>query len=328
MQLTNPSPPAFHGVHAWGRHRDLSLCGGGGPVALATLHAMADRLPLGRISVLERFPFSLSLAIATVNPRPICLCEQLSGGKHTFAPTDVHLLSVARAGSESVHHALQANVGYRVRHTHECTLRDVLSAGAKRVLVPVRHPLARLVSGFERNSALNRAADPLFSFFQSGGADGWLSALRNTHDGRHRLAMAAVIEPPGFRSNSLLPITEFYLGSNSMDESIALALHRSVAREYNASIRFVCTEALASHFNEAAAEWGLGKPMPSTMRVGHFGSTTMPVAVQQQQPGRVGNVSLQNVAWVEDEYRADVMLHDLMCQRAQSLEYRALKLPL
>lgn len=70
---------------------------------------------------------------------------------------DVTNLAIARTGSESLRDALVHN-SQPAHHNHDCTLRRVADKGAARVVVSVRHPLARIVSGYQRRVEGNSLA--------------------------------------------------------------------------------------------------------------------------------------------------------------------------
>eukprot|EP00435_Cladocopium_sp_Y103_P000058 s1588_g1.t1 len=80
-----------------------------------------------------------------------------------------------------------------------CQVSQVLANGARHVLVPLRHPLARLLTGFQPQGQFNSLNQ-------------FLDSLRNSSDEKHQLALDVAYRPGG--ANFLLPVRQFYLGDS------------------------------------------------------------------------------------------------------------------
>ena len=197
----------------------------------------------------------------------------------SYEKSDIVNLAVARTGSESLTGAMKYN-RQRAHHNHDCTLESVNSNGAQRVIVSLRHPLGRIISGYQRRIEGNldyKSANALFMDNFSGkfGLDLFLTSLRVPTHALHAKALSVVYGPK--RQSYMLPVTEFYLagfrrvspslrrkdggsGSETIWEPIQSSSSSSAVR-----IIFICTERLNADFEKARESWHeLVKSMPKT----------------------------------------------------------------
>ena len=224
---------------------------------------------------------------------------------HDVPPPRVAYLAVARTGSESLgkalreHHskkALEQRFTAHMPHSHDCTLRDVETAGATHVLISLRHPADRLMSGVKRRlegargkSAKLPNADFLDAFgpFGANALNAFVSALRDVAHPLHTRAMNQSIGP--MRQNFLLPVSEFYLANGRTDDRAA---HSG----------FVCTPTLAGDVQRVTQSWCVRDMHVQGQEESiHRSHTTM-------KP-----LSAENRAWVDTTWAADVALWRLHC---------------
>ena len=97
-------------------------------------------------------------------------------------------VSVARTGTKTVSEML-SGAGQPYLHNHHCNVKLLLEAGAAHVIMGLRHPIARVVSGNPTNNS-------------------YISALRNASDPNHFRHMSETYRP--YRLSSMLPM-QFYL---------------------------------------------------------------------------------------------------------------------
>jgi limonene-1,2-epoxide hydrolase len=163
--------------------------------------------------------------------------------------------------------------------------------GARRVLVTLRHPLARISSGAARRlegHAGKKTANGLFlECFNEGGAEACVKALRDELDPFHDVAMEATVGER--RQACVLPITQFYL-----DNSLGLA-----------GVTFLCLETLEDDCEAAFQRWGTE---PKKLQTKHASKTSS---------GNSTNVLLsfspESIQWVAQTHAADVALCKKHC---------------
>lgn len=63
--------------------------------------------------------------------------------KQKFEPNDISYCAIARSGSTTLSE-------YFTHHNHDCSVKDLERLGARRIVIALRHPLARISSGFSR----------------------------------------------------------------------------------------------------------------------------------------------------------------------------------
>lgn len=116
-------------------------------------------------------------------------------GRNRFKPDEVTNLAIARTGSESLTKALR-KIKQPSHHNHACTLASLAVHGARKVLVSIRHPVARIVSGYQRRletdsqKAGNKRVNIEFvKAFRMGGLESFVRALRTPGDPNHQTAL-------------------------------------------------------------------------------------------------------------------------------------------
>ena len=227
-----------------------------------------------------------------------------------FYPNDVANLAVARTGSDSITKALQAN-RQNAHHNHDCTLADMAAVGARRVIVSLRHPAARIVSGFQRRAlgqnpssrvrgdtktslsktTAEKAANLLFvESFVPFGVDEYVSALRLPEHPKHRAAIDATYGKK--RQSYMIPLIGFYFGDGDVENSLGLRAttsggggedgnHELVTVE----VQFLCTPTLSADYLAAVKLWGLNfRPMPSGSNI-HKSTVTSETATHDPNEG-------------------------------------------
>ena len=200
-------------------------------------------------------------------------------------------LAIARTGSESVTRTMQA-VGAAAHHDHACSLRDASRAGYDRVVITLRDPAARLVSGFQRRvsgGAKKRANKDLADAFGDD-VDGYVEALRDVAHAKHAAALRVSLAPNA--QHWLMPIEEYYLRGFEPRANGSLA------------VAFVCTEALDAGVRAVAARWDLRAP-PAT------GATTHHASPNKSHGGMLAPL---NAEYVRTLYARDAALHAAHCK--------------
>ena len=256
-----------------------------------TAHVKLDNETLARA-------FNLADEVAHRQP-----CRLFTTRRRAFAPTDVVGLAIARAASDAV---VKATTGTAKLHMHECTLADWAAAGARRVVVSLRDPVSRLVSGFQRRMEGNHvqggahaAANRIFER-EFPRLDAYVDALFAPADPRHALALE-VTYPDNFQ-NFLVPVEEFYLAS----------LDRGAPRderEVAVDVRYACIESLDDDVAAILGAWGRApnaKGLKNATKHQSQNASDAPTT-------RRSFISDRNAARVEALYAADAALHARHC---------------
>jgi hypothetical protein len=143
---------------------------------------------------IEARPFSLESLVALREATGACGPDK--GPAAGYGPGDVTNLAIARTGSESVTKAMR-RAGQPGHHNHDCTLAALAALGARRAVVSIRHPVARLVSGYQRRmetasdrAGTKRANRDYVAQFRAGGLEEYVSALRLPAHPKHAAALA------------------------------------------------------------------------------------------------------------------------------------------
>jgi hypothetical protein len=201
-----------------------------------------------------------------------------------FQAEEVAYLPIARAGSET----LGTVFGY---HDHDCTLRAMEKRGARRILVTLRHPLARISSGIARRlewKGGKRPAIILFlEYFKEGGAEAYVKALRDELDPFHDVAMELTVGER--RQAFMLPITQFYL-----DNSLGLA-----------GVTFLCVETLEDDYKAAFQRWGAEPKKLQRKHTSNVSSGNSTSVLLRFSP--------ESIQWVAQTYAADIALYKKHC---------------
>mmetsp|Transcript_25971 Transcript_25971/g.40252 ORF Transcript_25971/g.40252 Transcript_25971/m.40252 type:complete len:182 (+) Transcript_25971:562-1107(+) len=164
--------------------------------------------------------------------------------------------------------------------------------GARRVLVNLRHPLARISSGINRRLERNQVSKGANALFvkQFGSHEAYVGALRNETDPLHRVALE--VTSCQRCQNYMLPISEFYLSG-----SLGLA-----------EIAFTCIDTLGDDYVAAFQRWwGINVSIPKNKRA-HESKTTSKNATSVQS-----RFSEESIDWIERIYAADVALYKKPC---------------
>ena len=147
-----------------------------------------------------------------------------------------------------------AAAGAAAHHDHACSLRDASRAGYDRVVISLRDPAARLVSGFQRRvagGAKKRANRDLADIFGDD-VDGYVEALRDVTHAKHAAALRVSLAPNA--QHWPCPSRSTTCAASSRGQRVArgrLRLHRGV----DAGVRAV------------AARWDLrARPPPRRRR--------------------------------------------------------------
>ena len=174
---------------------------GATPVLAFLRQRVASRASLRSARALGA-PFNLTEKVRAQRARP---CALAGLGPH--GATRTVNLAVARTGSASVRDALR-RLGWASHHAHECALEHVRQRGARRVLVSLRAPVARVVSGFQRREerselnpagrAARKGANQLLAA-AFGSVDAFVDALRDPAHAQHAVALHRVVGNKGRR---------------------------------------------------------------------------------------------------------------------------------
>jgi len=176
------------------------------------------------------------------------VCKRLEE-KGPLSASAAHGLSVARAGSNTVkRHLAQRNVPSY--HYHECSLAAYARAGARRVVVSLRDPVARLVSGFQRrfdeHISQKRPANVLLISTFSMGLDVYVDALFDPAHAAHAAALSCTYGH--LIQNYMIPVEEFYLAG----------MDRAAPGDADVvDVKYACISSLDADIAEVAAAWGL-----------------------------------------------------------------------
>lgn len=182
-------------------------------------------------------------------------------------------LSISMAGSGS---------GMTDELDELCQVPQVLANGAGHVLVPLRHPLARLLTGFQQAQMV-----------QFNTLNQFLDSLRNSSEEKHQLALDLAYRPG--RANFLLPL-QFYLG----DSVPSSERQRRV-------VSFICRCRMEEELKRISQSLhvdvdfsGLEKPEPDDAML-----------YDAMLPG--SSLSSKNRAWFLAEYANDLALYQEHC---------------
>ena len=163
-------------------------------------------------------------------------------------------------------------------HDHGCRLLDLENLGARRIVVPLRHPAERLASGVKNGLMSGKAW-----LRRARGRGGWLSGQPESRYTRALVAHMRTARRAEPASPFVRPTTWWVSG-----------MRRASARR-NVSVAFLCTCRLSADFAAALQRWGAAPVLPAPT---HNSSGEYP-----QEP-----LSPDELAWVEAAYASDVQL--------------------
>lgn len=210
---------------------------------------------------------------------------------HLFTPVQPAYLAIARSGSDFLHEVFRQNLPYPIAHDHGCRLSHLEMQGARRVLVPLRHPADRLASGV-KNGIMKRKT--------------WLTRLRS-----HGY-LVGTPEPLYTRAvvdhmrhvNRTEPQNPFVRPTSWWLDGLQRGARSNV------SFAFVCTCSLSTDVARVLQRWGVHPRIPP------------PTHNSSGQPAQAP-LSGDALAWVEAVYAEDMVLlrrhrcgHEHCAQRA------------
>lgn len=229
-------------------------------------------------------------------------------------------LAVGRTGSESLTNAFEKNQIY-AHHNHDCSVMAVVAAGAKHVMLTLRHPVSRVISGVQRRAkrlrinerkAANRLFNDVFIKNDIISCNPYLDALRNSSHPDHPQALNVTLGRN--RQSYMLPLVEFYLNANVQDEPQELK-----EKALDTEIWFLCTESLTEDFNRAASALGLPEAMQAD-------PTHQSAVHSDQQKDDPDLISSENKAWLETIFANDVELNEIFCGKNSTRRFHSVKL--
>mmetsp|Transcript_76187 Transcript_76187/g.120415 ORF Transcript_76187/g.120415 Transcript_76187/m.120415 type:complete len:597 (+) Transcript_76187:28-1818(+) len=244
-------------------------------------------------------------------------------------------VSVARTGSETLSRML-ATSGLHL-HDHQCDAHTLLEHGAGHVIVSLRHPVSRIVSGMQWHTRLhNRSlsvkevlirsniskaeiaaagdgAEQRDTGTVSHGAYGlqkevfsfddfnhsYVDALRNTSDPNHRIALDVQYRP--YSNSVFIPVVDFYIKGLTNEE-----LNR---------VSFVCTCTLKEDMDRVSKKLNLN--LDTEILTHESVSSSDDPEVQLQW------LSQRNIDWIREIYAADEAFYLQHCGHCESAKQAA-----
>mmetsp|Transcript_25950 Transcript_25950/g.47862 ORF Transcript_25950/g.47862 Transcript_25950/m.47862 type:complete len:563 (+) Transcript_25950:49-1737(+) len=209
-------------------------------------------------------------------------------------------LAVAHAASQTVTNFLN-DYGQPAIHDHSCTQSLVAASGARHVIIPLRNPTSRLISGFQHfiNSADGSQGDGYYSSaLNSGGQfpnfNAFVNALRDTENIKHAEALDLAYRPDSH--DYLLPIVEFYLGGVKSPDS--------------KRVSFVCMCRLDEDVTRVVKKLGISL-FELNMNTTHASKKDSANIDVHKRP-----LSKENEAWIRKIYAEDYDLYAKHCGRS------------
>jgi hypothetical protein len=225
--------------------------------------------------------------------------------KVDYSQADVTFVAVARTGSTSLQRAIENNARFQpVMHTHRCTLEDLENQGARRVVLAMRDPVARLVSGVHRQldlaagGANSTSAHEFWRILARLGynnaadaSNTYLDALRSPQHPLHGTAREAACQGKFMR-----PLVAYYLRGA-----------RGLAR-----VGVICTSSLEAGFNALARRWNMTRPMTEHL---HNSDDPRRRLADMPAPSRhvahaagSGSINCEHARWLRHFYANDARL--------------------
>lgn len=188
-------------------------------------------------------PPSPFLQLLIENRKPKCRIRRpVENGERKEPSQSVTYIAIARAGSTTLREGFS-------HHDHDCTVQSMEQRGFRYVLIPLRHPLARISSGlsrrFEGKWKMQKETNGIIhNIFHNStnGEDAFLTSLRSETDPYHKDVIRSILGPKN--QNYMVPITHFYLKN-----------YTGVA-----NVAFLCIETLLDDYPAAFRRWGI-KPL-------------------------------------------------------------------
>ena len=227
-------------------------------------------------------------------------------------------VSVARAGSETLSRML-GSTGLHL-HDHQCNAHTLLEHGAGHVIVSLRHPVSRIVSGLQwhahgdiSQSVSADAGDEaersdlghlsgtayalqgaVFSFDEFNHS--YVDALRNISDPNHRVAMDVQYRP--YSNNIFIPVVDFYM--------------KRITNEELRRLSFVCTCTLKEDMDRVSQKLNLN--LDTEILSHESASSSDDPEVQRQW------LSQRNIDWIREIYAEDEAFYLEHCSHCESTQ--------
>jgi hypothetical protein len=211
-------------------------------------------------------------------------------------------LAVGRTGSGTLKQALLIN-DLPGHHTTYCTALHAQRAGYQAVVLTIRDPAARILSGYQRRAegaTTSKEENAAFNDEFVGkkkGVNFYLDALRDPKHPKHRIALELTYGRN--RQSYMIPIAQYYGLTNP---------------ELKIRVYFLCTPTLSDDFENLGKYLNWTKPTAARefyltsqkRRLGSISNTKSEVAAQ--------TVSPENARWIREVvYKADSELNIRYC---------------
>eukprot|EP00747_Dinoflagellata_sp_TGD_P075412 gnl/TRDRNA2_/TRDRNA2_158728_c0_seq1.p1 gnl/TRDRNA2_/TRDRNA2_158728_c0~~gnl/TRDRNA2_/TRDRNA2_158728_c0_seq1.p1 ORF type:complete len:1093 (+),score=94.02 gnl/TRDRNA2_/TRDRNA2_158728_c0_seq1:1-3279(+) len=237
-------------------------------------------------------PFSLDRLVRFKDSKRSCSppTEPLPELNHSAVVS----VAVARTGSETVTDFLKAH-GQPAFHKHSCTLDQIMEAGAGVVIISLRDPVSRYLSGVQRRTEGNQADKRSNHMFTDNfeDADSFVTALRDVNDEKHSVALQITYQPSS--QMWMVPVVEFYLAGNpTVDPN---------------RVKFVCTPTLTKDLQRTATDLGLAVPEGNESEI-HTHKSNVSSDSAHAHSTMLSDV---NREWLQEIYSADYALFDKHC---------------
>ena len=208
----------------------------------------------------------------------------------------VAYVCVARAASTTVQTILNKAMragGGGIPHDHTCTLQTLEERGATKVLVALRHPIARISSGiarrFDRQNHKKQRNQIFLKHFST--PEDYISALRDEKNEKHSVAIECTMLEKG--QNYMTPLTEFYL-----QDSLGIA-----------DIAYLCINSLIDDAIKAFDRWNI---IPRKSLIDENSHTSLTFS-SSNLTNVYSRFSPESISWLEKTYAADIELFERYC---------------
>jgi hypothetical protein len=236
------------------------------------------------VSVADCEPFSLQSKVTHGTFRVNCKVVM----PQKYDEKEIVPLTIARTGSTTLTEVFKQAGMHHVFHNHACTLADVAEQNAKRVVVTLRDPLDRFISGYQRKKGksflvVRQMAQEFSSLNQ------YMDALRIKCHGMRQFALDAAYSKGVM---FMQPVTQYYLGVESSLDFVA---------PEGMDVSFICTCALDDDLAHLSKKWDF----QFEAKITHQSSTPSDEAHNM--------VSEVNQEWIKDVYAEDLKLFRKYC---------------
>jgi hypothetical protein len=226
-------------------------------------------------------------------------CRMYSSNKTS---SSIINLAIGRTGSGTLKQALIMN-NLPGHHTTQCTALDAQKAGYHAVVLTIRDPAARILSGFQRREEMashSKVENVAFNkefMSRKKGINNYIDALRDPNHHQHQIALELTYG--GGRQSYMIPLAQYYGLTNP---------------ELKIRVYFLCTPNLSDDFENLGKYLGWPKPSAARdfylsqkhRRLGTISSTKSEVAAEVLSP--------ENDRWIHEVlYKADSELNIRYC---------------